>query len=136
MTVGEDVSLAYEFRNNLTEGLSSALSRVFPWKRSDSSALLTVAEYGSTLSYLTQRISKHTALYYTAIVSTECYSEPMRLGIVHRFLLMELARPGKKIIWLRLDRLRSKRVGILRFLGSGGSTPAYDTVSTRSLLAV
>lgn len=135
MTVGEGISLAQGLRNSPAEPIrpSSVLSRVFSGTHSESSALATVAEYGSTLDHLIQLIGKHTALYYATILSTECYSVPIRLGIVHRFLLMELARPGKTTIWLRMDRRRSKRVGNLRFLGSGGSTPSFDTVSNPSL---
>lgn len=72
-------------------------------------------------------------MYYTKIIATESYSEHIRLGIYHRFLLMELAR-GDKTIWLRLDRRRSKRLGFLQFVWSGGSTSAYDTVRARSLI--
>lgn len=131
MTVGEGVNIASELRIDppVSSRPSSVLSRVFSGYKAELPFVPTVAEYGSALGHLTQLIRKHTALYYTTIVSTECYSEPIRLGIVHRFIILALARPGKKTIWLRLDRRRSKRVGVFRFLRSAGSTPAYDTVN-------
>lgn len=97
---------------------------------SDSPPSDILAEYGGMLNHLIQKISKHTTLYYTTIVATESYSELIRLGVYHRFLLLELAQPEKKTIWLRLDRRRSKRLGVFDFVWSGGSTSAYDTVST------
>lgn len=132
MTVGEDVSVAHQLRDETPRlpGSSSMLSRIS--SRNSVSSVVTMfpgqCGYGGQLSHLTQLISKHTALYYATIVSTECYTQPIRLGIVHRFLLLELARPGKKKIWLRLDRRLSKRVGPFRFVRAGGSTPANDTV--------
>lgn len=131
MTVGEDVSVADQFRNETSEPSPSTSNfSLIASKLSVSSAasFLHRSEYSGPLSHLCHLISKHTALYYATIMSTECYSQPIRLGIVHRFLLMELARPGKKTIWLRLDRRRADAVGTLRFLGAGGSTPANDTV--------
>lgn len=136
MTVGAGVSVAGQFHNEASEPMasSSVLSRVSTrLSVSSVASFLHRSEYHGPLSLLTSLVSKHTALYYATILSTECYTQPIRLGIVHRFLLMELARPGKGTIWLRLDR-RPTEVSTLRFLGAGGSTPANDTVSISPLL--
>lgn len=137
MTVGEGISVAHELRDEVS-ALADPLSML-----SHISSRLSVATtttilptqggYGGQLSQLTHLISKHTALYYATILSTECYYQSIRLGIVHRFLLLELSRPGRKTIWLRLDRRRSTVVGTFQFLRSGGSTRANDTVRTNSI---
>lgn len=134
MTVGEGVSVAELFRNEVPDpaGTASVFSLISS-KLSVSSAasFLHRSEYSGPLSHLSHLISKHTALHHATIVSTECHSQSNRLGIVHRFLLMELARPGKRSIWLRLDRRRSDNVGVVGFTGAGLSTPANDTVRAR-----
>lgn len=135
MTVGEGVSVADQFRNEVSQpsGTTSMFSLISS-KLSVSSAasFLHRSEYSGPLSHLIHLISKYTALYHATIVSAECWSQPIRLGILHRFLLMELARPGKRTIWLRLDRRRAVNSSTLGFLGAGGSTSANDTVSFRS----
>lgn len=131
MTVGEGLSVADQFRNEVPKpsGTASILSLISSTLSVSSAAsFLHRSEYNGPLSHLTQLISKHTALHHATIVSTECYSQPIRLRIVHRFLLMELTRPGKRPIWLRLDRRRSEKVGFVEFIGAGLSTPANDTV--------
>lgn len=129
MTVGEGQSVLEEFCAESLETASAKLSLISSkLSVSSTASFLHPSEYCGTLSHMCQLIGKHTALYYATIISTECYQQPILFGIVHRFLLMELARPGKRTIWLRLDRRRSDAVGALRFLGAGGSTPANDTV--------
>lgn len=135
MTVSEGVSVAHTFRNDATEpstsrsSLSRISSRLFQSMLSLATFIPLQGAYGGQLDHLVQLISTYTALYYATIVSTECYSESIFAGvIVHRFLLLELARAGKKTIWLRLDRRRSKMVNTSQFLQSGGSTVANDTV--------
>lgn len=135
MTVSEGVSVAEQFRNDPPEPSrpSSTLSRISSRLTISSVAsFLHRSEYSGPLSHLCQLISKHSALYYATIISTECYSQPIRLGIVHRFLLMELARPRKKTIWIRLDRRPSDTLGTLGLVGAVGSTPANDAVRSRS----
>lgn len=132
MMVSDTVSVADHFRNEVSGSVtpSSALSRMS--SRLSMSSLATVLPirggYGGSLNHLIQLINSHTALYYATIASTECYSDSIITGISHRFLLIELARSGKKTIWLRLDRRPSKMVGVVRFVRSAGSTPANDTV--------
>lgn len=139
MTIGEGASVAHAFRNDVMEPstsftvLSRMGSRVSASVLSLATFMPTQGSYAGQLVHLAQFISQYTALYYASIVSTECYSETMIAGISHRFLLMELSRPTKKRIWLRLDRRRSKIVSTTRFVGSGGSTPANDTVRVTSL---
>lgn len=133
MTIGEGKSVAGDFRNASEGqfGSSSMLSRVSSRFSVASTTTFLSPEggYGGQLNHLTQLINKYTALYHATIVSTEGYTQPIRLGVPHRFLLLELARPGKKTIWLRLDRRRSTSIGTFGFVRSGGSTQANDTVS-------
>lgn len=133
MTVGEGVSVADHFLTEAPEPLdsSTALSRISTRLSASTAATFLPSQggYGGSLDNLTQLINSHTALYYATVVSTECYTESIGLGISHRFLIMELARPGKKTIWVRLDRRRSKVTSTFRFLQLGGSTEAHDTVS-------
>lgn len=131
MTVGEGVSVASQLRDEDIgpPSSSSVLSRVSSRLSVASAAsFLRRSQYSGILTNLTQLISQHTALYQATIIATECYTQPIRLGVLHRFLMMELTRPGKKSIWLRVDRRRSAKVGALRFVLAGGSTPANDTV--------
>jgi len=62
------------------------------------------------------------------ILSTECYTESI-VGVVHRFLILELHREGRKSIWLRLDR-RSGR-SMLRLFRAAGTAPAKDIVGNK-----
>lgn len=135
MTIAEGVSVAHNFRNDSVEpktsrnSFSRVASRISASVSSFTSVIPTQGAYGGQLAHLTQFISQYTALYHATIVSTECYTESILFGIVHRFLLLELSRPTKKTIWLRLDRRRSKMMSDTEFILSGGSTPANDTVS-------
>lgn len=62
------------------------------------------------------------------IVAAEGYKEWTGRGVLHRFLALELRRPHRKTIWLRIDRRRAPEVSAFRFLASRASTPANDTV--------
>lgn len=135
MTVGEGVSVAEQFRNEAPEpsGSSTMLSRISSRLSASTAATFLPSQggYGGSLHSLTRLINEHTALYYATIVSTECYAEAIIPGVVsHRFLLLELARPDKKTICVRLDRRRSRVTSTIRFVRLGGSTEAHDTVSS------
>lgn len=131
MTVSEGVSVAHHFRNTGSSSLS--LYSVPRWSASQHS-LSSIASFlprrasNGQLSLLIELIDKHTALHNATVISTECYAESIVLRISHRFLLVELARPGKRTIWLRLDRRRHRDVSNVQFVRAGGSTPANDTV--------
>lgn len=84
--------------------------------------------YGGQLQHLCSLIATHTSLQHATIVSSECYWENIAFRIVHRFLIFELAREGKKPIWLRVDRRRSRTASTFEFIYAGGSTPSNDTV--------
>jgi len=60
-----------------------------------------------------------TPLYNIAIGASE---------LVHRFLILDLQRPGKPKIWLRIDRRKARDKSIIEFVGAGLRTPAHDTV--------
>ena len=93
-----------------------------------SSTLTAVPSYGTidfSLADVCSYIDAHRSLQTAEIISCECYSE--RAGIVmHRFLLMQLWRRGKKDIWLRLDRRMAKNTSLRRFLAAAGTTSTLD----------
>ncbi|KAF8338042.1 WD40-repeat-containing domain protein [Cantharellus anzutake] len=70
-------------------------------------------------------IEKHLWLQMARIVSASCYSQSRNL-ILHRFLILQLRRPGRNDIWLRIDRRAG--LGILSLVRKLGTTPAHDTV--------
>jgi hypothetical protein len=79
------------------------------------------------LSQLCELVDSHHSLQRAETISSEAYTE--RVGaVIHRFLIMEIRREGKKPIWLRLERTRSRSVGVVEFLRAGASTPANDVV--------
>lgn len=84
--------------------------------------------YGGSLSLLCQLVDTYTTLQHAIIVCAECYTQNIAAQIVHRFLVLELRRDGKKTIWVRLDRRRSKLVNTRRFLFARASTQSNDTV--------
>ncbi|KAF8342236.1 uncharacterized protein EI90DRAFT_3208365 [Cantharellus anzutake] len=69
-------------------------------------------------------IEEHLWLQTARIISTSCYSQYRNL-ILHRFLILQLRRPGKRDIWLRIDR----RAGLspLKLAQKLGKTRANDT---------
>ncbi|KAF8338050.1 uncharacterized protein EI90DRAFT_3041422 [Cantharellus anzutake] len=58
------------------------------------------------------------------IVGASCYSHSRNL-ILHRFLILQLCRPGRKDIWLRIERRAG--LGFLSLVRKLGTTPAHDT---------
>ena len=133
MSVGDDVSLLDYFDEptinpnpvslNPIARMSAVLSST-----SVNTFLPQQGGYGGSLNLLCQLVDMYTALQYATIVSTECYTQRIAVQVVHRFLILELKREGKKTIWLRMDRRRSKLVNTQRFLFGRGSTDANDTV--------
>lgn len=69
----------------------------------------------------------HRSLQNASIVSTETYGEKMGV-FVHRFVIMELRRQGKKDIWLRLERKRETHISTLNFIAASGKSHANDMV--------
>ncbi|KAF8315960.1 hypothetical protein DL93DRAFT_2194721 [Clavulina sp. PMI_390] len=89
-----------------------------------------------SLAEICNYIDKHRPLQQAYIVSSECYSQ-MVGSVTHRFLVLQLRRPHRKVIWLRLDRWRGEKVPIMRFLTKLGTTKAIDRgllSGTRKLL--
>lgn len=72
-------------------------------------------------------IDDHESLQAVQIISTECYTMPAG-AVTHRFVILELPRPGRKDVWLRLDRRRGEGVSIMRVLSVSGVTRANDRV--------
>lgn len=89
--------------------------------------------YSVFLPHLCDMIDMYPTLQDAEVISSECYTTPIRLGIVHRFLLLELQREGLKPIWMRLDRTRNKFTSSTRFIFNGARTRANDIVSVRDL---
>lgn len=81
-----------------------------------------------TLSQLCDFIAKHPSLQTAGIVSCSCYAQRTSLLVIHRFLILQLRRTGRKDVWLRLDRLRSPNVALIEFSLTGGVTPSNDMV--------
>lgn len=92
--------------------------------------------YGVFLTHLCDMIDMYPTLQEAEVISTECYTTPIRLGIVHRFLLLELRRDGLKPIWMRLDRTRNKFTSRARFVLTGGQTRANDIVSVYIIVSL
>lgn len=88
----------------------------------------------TSLRELCVLISSHVSLQTAKIVSTEGYAM-ITNAIVHRFLLLELRRDGKRGIWLRLDRLRGRKGSMFKFLRNGGVSDANDRVCTRFIFS-
>jgi len=84
------------------------------------------------LEDLCKVIDEHRSMQLAEIVTTEGYSE-WTGTVIHRFLVLELRRVGRKPIWLRIDRQRAQDVNAFRFLAARASTPANDTVGVFGL---
>lgn len=83
-----------------------------------------------SLAEVCHYIDTYGSLQTAEIVSTECYSA--RAGAVtHRFVVLELRRPRRKNVWLRLDRRRERGVSLFKFLAAAGVTEANDRVRIR-----
>lgn len=83
---------------------------------------------GAPLEHLRRLINAYPTLRDAEIISSECYTAPIRLGIVHRFLLLELRRHERKVIWVRFDRMRDRRESNWKFVRAGAQTRANDIV--------
>lgn len=81
------------------------------------------------LRYLCDYIHEHKSLAKAIILSASTYSRRASLAVKHRFLVLRLRRTGKRDIWLRLERLRSRGVNIPGFIVAGGEVEANDIVS-------
>lgn len=95
-------------------------------------SLASVAEGGTLsmhLQILCNYIKDHNSLSNGTILSASTYTQRTSLVVKHRFLLLHLRRKGKRDIWLRLDRLRSRDLAVLGFVFAGGQVEANDIVS-------
>jgi hypothetical protein len=86
-----------------------------------------------SLSDLCDLIDEHSSLKSATILSASCYSQIIVGVVKHRFLILELARTGRKKLWLRLDRRTDPVIGKIRFVLNLGKTPANDVVSPHVL---
>lgn len=89
----------------------------------------SVGYMGLSIAELCELIEERHSLQQANIVMTESYKQHTG-GIVHRFLVLELEREGKKPVWLRLDRRLGKDVSKMSFILASGVTNANDTVSS------
>jgi hypothetical protein len=85
-----------------------------------------------TLRELCLLIDSHGSMASADIVTASCYSQTVRF-VKHRFLILELSRPGRKTLWLRLDRRTDPMTSLFRLILNGVSTPANDVVCFRSI---
>lgn len=89
--------------------------------------------YGMPLEHLCRLISSYPSLQDAEIVASACYTKRITsivgIAVLHRYLVLELRREGKKTIWVRLDRARSKASESRPFLRALGQTRANDVVS-------
>ena len=81
-----------------------------------------------SLQELCQVIDEHHSMQQAEITAAEGYKE-WAGTVLHRFLVLELHRPKRKSIWLRIDRRKAQDVGTFRLLVARGTTRANDTVS-------
>lgn len=120
-------------KHTLSRSHQTALERTLTSDSSHTShSTYTLLPPHGTLSFSLQDvgayISSHPSLSRALILATECYA--VRSGAVtHRFLVLELSRPERKAVWMRLDRFRAESVGILKFFSASGVTKANDRVS-------
>ncbi|KAF8325231.1 WD40-repeat-containing domain protein [Cantharellus anzutake] len=68
-------------------------------------------------------IDKHLWLQMTRIISTSCFSQYINF-VRHRFLVLQLRRPGKRDMWLRIDRRAG--ISLLSLVQKLGKTRAHD----------
>ncbi|KAF8322223.1 hypothetical protein DL93DRAFT_2163059 [Clavulina sp. PMI_390] len=86
-----------------------------------------VADVSLPLDVFASLIARHPSLQSVDIVSSEAYKQTHQ-GITHRFLVLELHRPRKPTIWLRLDRRPQDGVSLFSFVFASGVTAANDSV--------
>lgn len=87
--------------------------------------------YGIQLEHLCRMISTNPSLQDAKIIGSECYTKnigPSFAGVVHRFLVLQLLREGRKPIWVRMDRTRQKMGTTVNFVRAAATTRANDTV--------
>ena len=111
----------------------SFTSRLYSHRSFSSPSINTVVLCGvwnMSVSQLCDVVKQHRSLRRAEILSIQCYTE-FNGRVVHRFLILELHREGRKGIWLRLDRRHGWSTWQL--LCAVGKAPAKDTVSTKIL---
>lgn len=86
------------------------------------------------LATLCDLIAQCASLERAQILSVECYKEWSKYGVLHRFLVFHLRRPGRSDVWLRLDRKAITGVSIQKLIRSRGRTEANDVVRRIRLL--
>lgn len=79
------------------------------------------------LDELVTLIRSQRSLQHADILSTEGYKQTHN-GVLHRFLLLELQREKKPVVWLRIDRRADPNIDRISLLLAGGKAPAHDTV--------
>ena len=83
-----------------------------------------------TLEQLCDFIAKHPSLESARIVICCSYRQRSAFySVTHRFLVLQISRPGRDDVWLRLDRGRSAEVGLAEFASNLGVTSANDMAS-------
>lgn len=100
-------------------------------RTSISSTVTTVPEVGKidmSLDELRVYIGAHSSLRSANIIATECYAEDPG-PTTHRFLILELRRPNRKDVSLRLDRFRGENTTIFQVSTGSMKTTANDRVS-------
>lgn len=89
--------------------------------------------YGVPLEHLCRLITSYPSLQHAEIFASECYTKQivsfLGFSIVHRYLVLELRREGKKTLWVRLDRTPDRAIGVLSMMRFRGNTKANDVVS-------
>lgn len=106
-----------------------------PYRPNNSTASVHTVHYRSAVQSLSLKalcglIDDHPSLKSATIVTTSCYSQ-FTVGVKHRFVVLEVARPGRKKLWLRLDRRTDRLTGLIQFALNLGETPANDVVRSR-----
>lgn len=104
----------------------SSLSSTFS-ASSVSTAVPTRGIVELSLVDVCDHIDEHPSLRAAEIISTECYAVQAS-AVMHRFIVLELRRQGRKDVWLRLDRRRGEKISLLQFLAASGTTQANDRV--------
>ncbi|KAF8308164.1 hypothetical protein DL93DRAFT_2171326 [Clavulina sp. PMI_390] len=117
--------------------LARSLSRLSLRKVDTRSTMHTIVPIYGVLDLSLLEVCKYvddeTTLQTAIIVSSECYA--IRSGaVIHRFVVLELHRPGRKDIWLRLDR-RREDVSARKLLAAFGTTRANDKAMLSSIKA-
>lgn len=71
-------------------------------------------------------ILEESSLAQSQVTAFRCFSQ-VNLGIVHRFVVLELSGEGLTHKWLRFDRRPDRRTPFAKIVASGA--PANDSVS-------